>query len=55
MCSMFCILLFIYIIAQYLFIRCFMKYVYGAIGVERVCVGRVANLCITRSGTMHLT
>jgi hypothetical protein len=29
--------------------------VYGAIGVERVCVGRVANLCVTHSGTMHLT
>jgi hypothetical protein len=26
-----------------------------AIGVEHVCVGHVANLCITHSGTMHLT
>jgi hypothetical protein len=25
-----------------------------AIGIERVRVGHVANLCITRSGTMHL-
>jgi hypothetical protein len=32
-----------------------MKYVYGAIGIERVRVGRVANLCVTRSGTMNLT
>jgi hypothetical protein len=26
-----------------------------AIGVERVRVGCVANLCITHSGMMHLT
>jgi hypothetical protein len=26
-----------------------------AIGVERVRVGHVANLCVTYSGTMHLT
>jgi hypothetical protein len=26
-----------------------------AIGVEHVRVGHVANLCVTRSGTMHLT
>jgi hypothetical protein len=32
-----------------------MKYVYGAIGVECVRVGHVANLCITRSGMMHIT
>jgi hypothetical protein len=25
------------------------------IGVERVCVGHVANLCDTRSGMMYLT
>jgi hypothetical protein len=25
-----------------------------AIGVERVRVGQVANLCVTRSGMMHL-
>jgi hypothetical protein len=25
------------------------------IGIEHVCVGHVANLYITRSGTMHLT
>jgi hypothetical protein len=29
--------------------------VYGAIGVERVRVGHVANICITHSGMMHLT
>jgi hypothetical protein len=29
--------------------------VYGAIGVEHVCVGRVANICVTRSRMMHLT
>jgi hypothetical protein len=38
---------------------CFVVYniaiVSGAIGVKRVCVGRVANLCVTRSVTMHLT
>jgi hypothetical protein len=26
-----------------------------AMGVECVCVGRVANIYVTRSGTMHLT
>jgi hypothetical protein len=26
-----------------------------AIGVERACVGYVANLCVTHSGTMYLT
>jgi hypothetical protein len=26
-----------------------------AIGVERLCVGHVANLCVTRLETMHLT
>jgi hypothetical protein len=29
--------------------------IYGAIGVERVRVGRVAKLCVTHSGMMHLT
>jgi hypothetical protein len=29
--------------------------VYSAIGVELVCVGRVVNICVTRSGMMHLT
>jgi hypothetical protein len=29
--------------------------VYGAIVVERVCVGRVANLCVARSRMTHLT
>jgi hypothetical protein len=26
-----------------------------AIGAEHIRVGHVANICITRSGTMHLT
>jgi hypothetical protein len=38
----------IHIIAQYFF------YVYGAISVERVRVGRIAILYVTHSGTMHL-
>jgi hypothetical protein len=29
--------------------------IYGAIGVEHVHVRRVANICVTCSGTMHLT
>jgi hypothetical protein len=29
--------------------------VYGAIGVERIHVGCVANLCVTRSRMMHVT
>jgi hypothetical protein len=29
--------------------------VYGVIGVERVHLGRVVNLCVTRLGMMHLT
>jgi hypothetical protein len=29
--------------------------VYGPIGVERIRVGRVANICVTHSGIMHLT
>jgi hypothetical protein len=54
MCSMLCILIFIYIIVQY-FLSDPLSNVYGAIGVERVRVGHVANLCITRSGMRHLT
>jgi hypothetical protein len=46
MCSMLCILIFIYIIAQY-FLSYALSSVYGEIGVECVCVGRVANLCVT--------
>jgi hypothetical protein len=52
---MLCILIFIYIIGQYFFIWCFMKYVYGAIGVERVRIVCVANLCVTHSRMIHLT
>jgi hypothetical protein len=29
--------------------------IYGAVGVEHVRVGRIANLYITHSGTMYLT
>jgi hypothetical protein len=48
------ILIFIYIIIQ-CFLSDTLLNIYGAIGVERVHVGHVANLCVTRSGTMHLT
>jgi hypothetical protein len=44
----------IYIIAQYVLSDALAN-VYGAIGVERVRVGRVVNLCITRSEMMHIT
>jgi hypothetical protein len=54
MCSMLCILIFIYIIAKY-FLSDALLNIYGAIGVEHVCVGHVANLCVTCSRTMHLT
>jgi hypothetical protein len=54
MCSMLCILIFSYIIAQY-FLSDTLSRVYGAISVERVRVRRVANLCVTCSGMMHLT
>jgi hypothetical protein len=29
--------------------------IYGEICVEHVRVGRVANICVIHSGTMHLT
>jgi hypothetical protein len=54
MCSMLCILIFIYIIAKY-FLSDALLNIYGAIGVEHVSVGHVANLCVTCSRTMHLT
>jgi hypothetical protein len=37
-----------------IFLMLYEVFIY-AIGVECVRVGRVANLCVTRSGTMHLT
>jgi hypothetical protein len=37
-----------------LFLMLYEEFIY-AIGVERVCVRHVANLCVTYSGTMHLT
>jgi hypothetical protein len=54
MCSILCILIFIYIIAQY-FLSNALSCVYETIGVERVHVGHVANLCVTRLVMMHLT
>jgi hypothetical protein len=54
MCFMLCILIFIYIIAHY-FLSGALLNIYGAIAVERVHVGCVANLCVTHSGMMHLT
>jgi hypothetical protein len=37
-----------------LFLMLYEVFIY-AIGIQRVCVGYVANLCVTRSGTIHLT
>jgi hypothetical protein len=37
-----------------LFLMLYEVFIY-AIGVERVRVGHVANLCVIRSGMMHLT
>jgi hypothetical protein len=54
MCSMLCILIFIYIITQY-FLSNDLSRVYGAIGVECVRVGCVKNICVTHSEMMHLT
>jgi hypothetical protein len=52
---MLCILIFIYIISQYfLFDALWNMFIY-TIGVERVCVGHVVNLCVSRSEMMHLT
>jgi hypothetical protein len=37
-----------------LFLMLYEEFIY-AIGVERVCVGHIVNLCVTCSGMMHLT
>jgi hypothetical protein len=39
---------------KFLSLNSFVTDVYGAIGVARVCVGRVANLCGTHLGMIHL-
>jgi hypothetical protein len=54
MCSILYILIFIYIIAQY-FLSDALSSCFGAIGVECVCVGCVANSFVTCLGMMHLT
>jgi hypothetical protein len=50
---MFCIFIYLYYRSIF-FQMLYQVYIY-AIGVERVHVGRVANLCVTRSGMMYLT
>jgi hypothetical protein len=37
-----------------LFLMLYEVFIY-TIGVEHVRVGHIVNLCVTRSGTMHLT
>jgi hypothetical protein len=37
-----------------LFLMLYEVFIY-AIGVERIRVGHIASLCVTHSGTMHLT
>jgi hypothetical protein len=50
---MFCIL--IYLHYRSIFLSDALSSIYGAVGVEHVRVGRIANLYITHSGTMYLT
>jgi hypothetical protein len=52
---MLCILIFIYIIDQYFLSDALWNMFIYMIRVECVRVGYVANLCVTRSGTMYLT
>jgi hypothetical protein len=44
----------LYLHYRSIFLSNVLSSVYGAIGVERVRVERVANLCITHSEMMHL-
>jgi hypothetical protein len=52
---MLCILIFIYITINICLSDTLWNMFIYAIGVERVHVGYVANICVTRSETMHLT
>jgi hypothetical protein len=52
---MLCILIFIYIIGQYFLFDALLNMFIYVIGVERVRVGHVVNICVTHLGMMYLT
>jgi hypothetical protein len=45
---MLCILIFIYIIGQYFLFDALLNMFIYVIGVERVCVGHVVNICVAQ-------